>query len=86
MVALFTKTRGSEAGNLIAMVAGIVFVAFLSNLPNDVWKMVSGGPLYANFAWLPVIEFPWRIMAGTLLTVAVALCFKSAQKPVEASG
>jgi hypothetical protein len=59
------------------MAAGIVVVAFLSNLPNDVWKMLSGGPLYQNFAWLPVIEFPWRIMAGTLATVAVALCFKS---------
>jgi Na+/proline symporter len=77
MVALFTKSRGSETGNLIAMAAGIVVVAFLSNLPNDVWKMVSGGPLYKNFAWMPVIEFPWRIMAGTLATVAVALCFKS---------
>ena len=77
IVALFTKSRGNETGNLIAMVAGIVVVAFLSNLPNDVWKMLSGGPLYKNFAWLPVIEFPWRIMAGTLATVAVALCFKS---------
>ena len=77
IVALFTKTRGSESGNLIAMAAGILFVAYLSNLPNDVWKMLTSEPLYANFAWLPVIEFPWRIMAGTLVTVAVALCFKS---------
>ena len=77
IVALFTKTRGSETGNLIAMAAGIVFVAYLSNLPNDVWNMLTSRPLYANFEWLPVIEFPWRIMAGTLVTVAVALCFRS---------
>ena len=77
IVALFTKTRGSETGNLIAMAAGIVFVAYLSNLPNDLWKMLTSRPLYANFEWLPVIEFPWRIMAGTLVTVAVALCFRS---------
>lgn len=77
IVALFTKTRGSETGNLLAMLAGIVCVALLSNLPNDLWKMLTGGPLYPNFCWLPVIEFPWRIMAGTLMTVAVALCFKS---------
>ncbi len=76
IVGLFTKTRGSEMGNVVAMIAGIIGVAWLSNLPNDVWKMVTGSPLYANFAWLPVIEFPWRIMAGTLVTVAVALCFK----------
>ena len=77
MVALFTKNRGSETGNLIAMITGIVFVAFLSNLPNDIWKMFGGGMLYQNPAWLPIIEFPWRIMAGTLVTVAVALCFSS---------
>ncbi len=85
IVALFTKSRGSETGNLIAMVAGIVVVAFLSNLPNDVWKMTTGGHLYVNFAWLPVIEFPWRIMAGTLVTVAVALCFKSREASVIAA-
>ncbi len=77
MVALFTRTRGSEFGNPIAMLAGFVAVAFLSNLPNDLWKMIAGGHLYTNPEWLPVIEFPWRIMAGTLVTVAVALCFKS---------
>jgi hypothetical protein len=75
MVALFTKNRGSETGNLIAMFTGIVFVAFLSNLPNDLWNMLGGGMLYRNPAWLPMIEFPWRIMAGTLATLAVALCF-----------
>jgi Na+/proline symporter len=77
MVALFTKNRGSEVGNIIAMVAGIVCVAYLSNLPNDVWKMTGRGALYQNPAWLPIIEFPWRIMAGTIVTVAVALCFRS---------
>ena len=77
MVALFTRGRGSEFGNPIAMLAGFVAVALLSNLPNDLWKMVAGGHLYTNPEWLPVIEFPWRIMAGTLVTVAVALCFKS---------
>lgn len=75
MVALFTKNRGSETGNIIAMVAGILFVAILSNLPNDIWKMIGAGEAYRNPEWLPVIEFPWRIMAGTLATVAVALCF-----------
>lgn len=82
MVALFTKTRGSEMGNALAMIMGILAVAYLSNLPNDVWKMVSDRPLYANFAWLPVIEFPWRIMAGTIVTVSVALCFKSSKPPL----
>ncbi len=77
MVALFTKSRGSEIGNLIAMAAGLVSVAYLSNLPNDFWKMLTGHALYANFDALPILEFPWRIMAGTLVTVAVAAAFKT---------
>ncbi|MBC7980147.1 MAG: hypothetical protein H7Y36_06250 [Armatimonadetes bacterium] len=84
MVGLFTKTRGSEIGNLIAMVCGIIGVAYLSNMINDIWRMITGSALYVNFAWLPVIEFPWRIMAGTMITVAVAICFrKPAAGPVE---
>ena len=77
MVALFTRTRGNETGNPIAMAAGVLAVAVLSNLPNDLAKMITGNALYENFAWMPVIEFPWRIMAGTLVTVSVALCFKT---------
>lgn len=85
MVALFTRTRGNELGNPIAMVAGMVAVAYLSNLPNDVWKMVAGNPLYTNFEWMPVIEFPWRIMAGTLVTIAVALCFRTGHTSLQVS-
>ena len=83
MVALFTRTRGSETGNPIAMAAGVLAVAILSNLPNDLWQMIAGCALYENPAWLPVIEFPWRILAGTLVTVAIALCFKTPTVPRE---
>ena len=76
MVGLFTRRRGSETGNLLAMAAGMVAVAVLSNLPNDVANMVLGHDLYRNPGWLPIIEFPWRILAGTLVTAGVALCFK----------
>lgn len=77
IVALFTRSRGSEAGNLIAMGAGVAAVAVLSDLPNQLWAMITGGGLYENPSWMPVIEFPWRILAGTLVTVAVSLCFKT---------
>ena len=83
MVALFTRTRGSETGNPIAMAAGVIVVAILSDLPNDLSEMITGSALYKNPSWLPVIEFPWRIMAGTLVTVAVALCFKTPAAPSE---
>ncbi|MFT4177170.1 MAG: sodium:solute symporter [Luteolibacter sp.] len=75
LVGMVTKNRGNCVGNVIAMLAGFFVVGILTDLPNDVWKMVFDRPLYSNPEWLPLIAFTWRIMAGTLVTVAVALCF-----------
>ncbi len=81
IVALFTRSRGNETGNPLAMAAGIIAVAILSDLPNDLWQMGAGRALYPRPAWLPLLAFPWRIMAGTLVTVAIALCFKTPDVP-----
>jgi solute:Na+ symporter, SSS family len=82
LVGMLTRTRGSNAGNAIAMICGFVVVAILSGLHNDlalltglreaVPKGTRVGP-----EWLPVIEFPWRILFGTLVTAGVALCFRT---------
>lgn len=76
LVGMVTNTRGSCTGNLLAMLVGFVVVAILSNLPNDLAKMF-GGQLYTPPSWLPIIEFPWRIAFGTVVTFAVALCFRT---------
>ncbi len=75
-VGMLTRTRGSDVGNVTAMVAGFVAVAILTGMPNDL-ALIWGGQMYRQPDWLPVIEFPWRIMFGTLVTFAVALCFRT---------
>ena len=77
-----TKSRGSCTGNLLAMLAGFLVVAILSNLLNDVATMF-GGHLYSPPPWLPVIEFPWRIAFGTVVTYAVAVCFRTSDAQIE---
>jgi hypothetical protein len=62
------------------MLSGFFVVGLLTNLPNDVWKMIVGEDLYKNPEWLPMISFTWRIMAGTLVTVGVAMLFPSRRK------
>ena len=100
LVGMLTRTRGSELGNRIAMACGFVAVAFLSGLHNDLWNLLHPhnpaflawkelhphGPAFQhwNLPWLPTIEFPWRITAGTLVTVAVALCFRTPPERVKA--
>ncbi len=73
---MLTTTRGNDLGNVLGMAAGFVAVAVLSGLPNDLAAMF-GGQLYEQPNWLPVIEFPWRVMFGTIVTFLVAVCFPS---------
>ncbi len=67
LLAVLTRTRGSDAGNLLGMVCGIVAVLFLSNVLNIQQRLGIAEPF--------VISFPWRITLGTLVTVTVAICF-----------
>lgn len=78
MVGLFTKNRGSDKGNLVAMVLGFLFVAYLSGLDLDVARLFGASGL-GRPHWMPVIEFPWRIFFGTTVTFVVALCFPASQ-------
>jgi Na+/proline symporter len=77
MVGLFTKTRGSERGNLLAMLAGFLVVAVMSNLHTGLYRMIVPEGADLRPAWLPELKFTWRILCGTLVTFAVAMCFRT---------
>ncbi|MEO6786421.1 MAG: sodium:proline symporter, partial [Chthoniobacteraceae bacterium] len=79
MLGLFTRGRGNDLGNGIAMVAGFLVVALLSGLHNDVWQLLHPHQHAVLWQpdWLPVIEFPWRILFGTVVTFATAVCFRT---------
>ena len=82
------------------MLCGFLAVALLSGLHNDLWNLLHptnpaflswtalhpDGPSFQhwNIAWLPTIEFPWRITAGTLVTGLIALCFRTPPERVRA--
>jgi SSS family transporter len=97
LLGLTTKTRGTDPGNLIAMVCGFLTVSIWSGLPWDLINAVRGQSFDISHAmivliqnhvasfkegyikppdWLVQIEFPWRVMFGTLTTYAVAWCFR----------
>src|SRR5437899_5388545 len=73
---IFTKSRGNDFGNILAMILGFIVVAILSGLPNSI-AGILGGKLYPQPAWLPVMEFPWWICFGTIVTFCVAILFKT---------
>jgi solute:Na+ symporter, SSS family len=73
---MLTKNRGNDSGNIIGMIAGFVVVAILSGLPNKIAGLF-GTTFYEQPKWLPVMEFPWWIFFGTIVTFLVAILFKS---------
>src|SRR5213593_4855356 len=76
---IFTKRRGNNRGNIVAMIVGFIVVATLSGLPNNIAGLF-GGKLYTQPTWLPVIEFPWWICFGTIVTFSLAILFKTGRE------
>src|SRR6266851_2921714 len=78
-VGMLTRTRGNDRGNIIAMIIGFIVVAILSGLPNAI-AGIFGAKLYPQPGWLPVMEFPWWICFGTIVTFSVAILFRTTRE------
>ncbi|MBA3387011.1 MAG: sodium/solute symporter [Chthoniobacterales bacterium] len=76
LAGMLTKTRGTDRGNVIAMIIGFLVVAILSDLLNNVAR-IFGRVAYVTPWWLPKMEFPWWIFFGTLVTFSVAVLFRT---------
>src|SRR6059058_2259627 len=76
---IFTKRRGNDFGNIIAMFIGFIVVAILSGLPNNIAR-IFGTQLYTQPSWLPVLAFPWWICFGTIVTFSVAILFRTSRE------
>ncbi len=76
---MFTKRRGNNLGNVLAMIIGFLLVAIISNLPNAI-AGIFGRIAYVKPDWLPAVEFPWWIFFGTIVTFSVAVLFRTARE------
>ncbi len=79
LAGMLTKSRGNNRGNIIAMIVGFIVVAVLSGLPNNI-AALFGTTIYAQPTWLPVMEFPWWICFGTIVTFSVAILFPTGRE------
>jgi solute:Na+ symporter, SSS family len=73
LLGMFTKNRGSDVGNLIAVVVGLITTAFLGDLParltNGAFKILPEG--------FPTISFTWFALIGSITVFLVGLCFRT---------
>jgi len=79
LAGMLTKSRGNNFGNIIAMVVGFIVVTILSDLPNSIAK-IFGELVYVPPKWLPIMEFPWWICFGTIVTFLVAIVFRTSRE------
>jgi SSS family transporter len=79
LAGMLTKSRGNNFGNIAAMIIGFIVVAILSGLPNNI-AGIFGGKLYTQPTWLPVMEFPWWICFGTIVTFFIAILFRTSRE------
>ena len=69
---MFTKRRGNDFGNIIAMIIGFIVVAILSGLPNNIAGLLAESCTSAELAagdGNSLVDF-----VGTIVTVSVAIC------------
>jgi SSS family solute:Na+ symporter len=76
LAGMLTRSRGNDRGNVLAMIIGFIVVAILSGLPNKL-AALFGTMAYKQPQWLPVMEFPWWICFGTIVTFSVAILFRT---------
>lgn len=83
MVGLFTKSRGNDLGNGIAMLVGFIVVGYLSGLDKGLASTLGLGDGFSRPSWVPEIEFPWRILFGTVVTFSIAMLFRTPEEKLD---
>jgi SSS family solute:Na+ symporter len=85
LLAIFTRTRGNDFGNVLGMICGFAAVIFFSN--GDLQKLVGFTTISEDGQSAPalLLAFPWRITLGTFVTMAVACCFRTPGARVESA-
>src|SRR5207249_3296324 len=72
LIGMYTRGRGSEIGNILAVTAGMAANIFL------VVRNSLGVPV-----WMPKIEFTWYAMVGAVVVFAVGVLFKTPEAAIE---
>jgi Na+/proline symporter len=78
LLGMFTKTRGSDRGNMIALTIGLFSILVASGRHVDLLNAFAPkGTVYKMPDWMPKIEFTWYVMVGAWVTLIVGLFFRT---------
>jgi SSS family solute:Na+ symporter len=79
LLGMFTKRRGSDFGNMIAITIGLVTTIVLGGLHVDAMNlfapMIGMKPTFTS--GLPKVSFTWFALIGSMVVLAVGLFFRT---------
>src|SRR5688572_5530699 len=84
VLGMFTTSRGSDRGNIIAITAGLIATVILGELhviaANLVAPLVGAEANFVRPPWLPKVAFTWFALIGAAVVLAVGLLFRTPQE------
>ena len=81
LIGMFTTRRGSDAGNMLAITAGLAATVVVGKLHLTIlngiapWLGLAG--TLQQPAWIPEVAFTWWAMVGALVVLAVGVLFRT---------
>src|SRR5262249_5039513 len=89
LIGMLTTGRGSDAGNLLAIGAGLVATVVVGQLHITLLNMAAPWlgvqPTFQQPAWIPEVSFTWWAMIGALVVFAVGVLFRTPAEAREAA-
>ncbi|MFA6111407.1 MAG: sodium:proline symporter [Candidatus Latescibacterota bacterium] len=84
LVGIFTRGRGSDLGNAVAITCGLAATVVCGDLhvtlANGIAGLLDAEVFYVRPAWLPKVSFTWFAMLGATVVFAVGLLFRTPAK------
>jgi hypothetical protein len=81
LIGMFTAGRGSDAGNMLAISAGLLATVVVGRLGivilNSMAPWFGVDSTFRQPAWIPEVSFTWWAMIGALVVVAVGVLFRT---------
>ena len=81
LIGMFTKRRGSDAGNMIAISAGLLATVVVGKLDitilNAVAPLFGIDGVFQHPAGIPEVSFTWWAMIGALVVFCVGILFRT---------
>jgi solute:Na+ symporter, SSS family len=81
LLGMLTERRGSDAGNMLAISAGLLATVVVGRLHvallNESASLLGLGWTFAQPAWLPEVSFTWWGMIGALVVLCIGVLFQT---------